>query len=132
MDDLTKHWIDLSLSEKEGPSLCLKKEQVMEEFCLAAKFLTKRALNTDPIASTFQPLWCSKNGFIVKNIGDHVIFFTFDSKNEVEWILSSEPWSFDKHLIVLQHYEKDNNIQSTDFNKFFFFGYKCIIFLRDL
>ena len=120
MDDLTKHWIGLSLSEKEGPGLCLKKEQAVEEFCLAAKFLTKRALNTDAIAKTFQPLWRSKNGFKVTNMGEHVILFTFDNKYEVERILSSEPWSFDKHLIVLQRYEKDSNIQNMDFNRVVF------------
>ena len=35
------------------------------------------------------------------------MLFTFDNQQEMEKILASEPWSFDKHLVVLQRYEKD-------------------------
>ena len=38
----------------------------------------------------------------------------------MERILSSEPWSLDKHLIVLQRYEKGSNIQTMDFNRVVF------------
>ena len=53
MDDLTKHWSSLSLSDKEGTGLRLKKEQAANDFTIAAKFFTKRALNIDAIARTF-------------------------------------------------------------------------------
>ena len=71
------------------------------EFIIAAKFFMKRALNMDAIALTFQPLWRSKNGFNVKNMGNHIVLFIFDNKREVETIIENEPWSFDKHLMVL-------------------------------
>ena len=45
MDDLTEKWKNLSLSEREGPGLSLREEKAMTEYILAAKFLTKRALN---------------------------------------------------------------------------------------
>lgn len=32
-------------------------------------------------------------------------------------ILSSEPWSFDKHLVVTQLYEKDSAIEELSFNQ---------------
>ena len=56
MEELTKSWRDLSLSEREGPDLYIKEEQAMPEFSLAAKFLTKHALNFEAIANTFQLL----------------------------------------------------------------------------
>ena len=56
MEELTKSWRDLSLSEREGPDLYIKEEQAMPEFSLAAKFLTKHALNCEAIANTFQLL----------------------------------------------------------------------------
>ena len=63
MEDLTKSWSCLTLSEIEGSSLRLTEEQVEIEHVLAVKFLTKRALNIDAIAKTFTPLWRAKNGF---------------------------------------------------------------------
>ena len=66
MEDLTKSWSCLTLSESEGFDLRPTEEQAVVEFILMAKFLTKCALNIDAIAKTFTPNWRSKNGFKVK------------------------------------------------------------------
>ena len=116
MDDLTEKWKNLSLSEREGPGLSLREEQAMTEYILAAKFLTKRALNFKAIANTFQLLWRSRNGFKIENLRDHTALFIFYEKTEIDKILASEPWSFDKHLMVLQRYDKDMSIRTTNFN----------------
>ena len=91
MEDLTKSWSCLTLSECEGSDLQLTNEQVEIEFVFAAKFLTKRALNSDAIAKTFTPLWRSKNEFKVKREGDHTVLFTFGDKSEMENFLATEP-----------------------------------------
>ena len=70
----------------------------------------------DAIALTFQPLWRSKNGFKVKNMGNHIVLFIFDNKREVETIIENDPWSFDKHLVVLQRYDKDTPFEELQFN----------------
>ena len=117
MDDLTKHWSSLSLLDRKGSGLRLKKEQVVNEYIIAARFLTKRPLNIDAIASTFSPLWRSKAGFNIKNNGDHVILFSFDSELEVDRILLLEPWCFDKHLMVLSKVKKDSSLKECNFNR---------------
>lgn len=88
----------------------------MTESILVAKFLTKRAFNIDAIAKTFTPLWRSKNGFKIKNEGDHVVLFTFDDKCEMEKVFAVEPWSFDKHLMVLQCYNRETDVGDMEFN----------------
>ena len=78
--------------------------------------MTKRALNIDAIAKTFSPIWRARNGFKVQKEGDHVVLFTFDNKTEMEKVLAAEPWSFDKHLMVLQRHDKDTDVVDMKFN----------------
>lgn len=40
----------------------------------------------------------------------------FKSNTEVERILSSKPWSFDKHILALQRYDKDTSLKDYGFN----------------
>ena len=83
MESLTKHWSNLSLNDREGGGVFLAKKRSSSECIIAAKFLTKRALNMEAIISMFNPLWRSKHGFEVRNAGDHVVLFVFDNKEEV-------------------------------------------------
>ena len=52
-----KHWRNLSLNEREGGKLAVKKDRATQEFTLVAKFLTKRVLNSEAIVRTSSPLW---------------------------------------------------------------------------
>ena len=115
MESLTKYWSNMSLNYREGGKVSLNKEQSSAEFFIAAKFLTNRALNIDAVIRTFSPLWRAINGFNVRNMGDHILLFVFDNKKEVEKIFASEPWSFDKHLVVLQRFENNSPICELSF-----------------
>lgn len=102
MENLTNNWRKLLLNDREGGKLAVKKDRVSHEYAIVARLLTKRVLNTDAIIRTFSPLWQSRNGFKVRNAGDHMLLFVFDNAEEVGKFLASEPWSFDRHLVVLQ------------------------------
>lgn len=56
MEDLANNWTKLSLSEKEGDKLDLKKNKKDQRFFLAAKFFSRRSLNVEAVAKTFKPL----------------------------------------------------------------------------
>ena len=83
---------------------------------IAAKFLTKRALNPKAVAATFTPIWRSKRGFKIKNLGNLIMLFSFDNETEVNTILANAPWSFNKHLMILQKYDGVSKIEDLDFN----------------
>lgn len=91
MDNLSNRWKSLSLSEKEGTGLALKPNQATSEFSMVARFLTRQPINLDAIVNTLNPLWRSKTGFQMKFVSDHLIRFSFDSKEEVDKILAAEP-----------------------------------------
>ena len=117
MEEITKTWNNLTLSECEGSNFHITEEQAKIEFILATKFLTKQALNIDAIAKTFTPIWRLRNGFKIKKESDHVVLFTFDEKSEIDKIMAAEPWSFDKRLMVLQWYGKETDLGDMEFNK---------------
>ena len=73
MDDLTKQWSGLTISQKERPKVRLQDEMAASVFIIAAKFLTKRALNPNAVIATFTPIWRSKRGFKIKNLGTHIM-----------------------------------------------------------
>ena len=57
------------------------------------------------------------NGFRVRNQGNNIVLFVFDNLMEVEKILKSQPWSFDKHLILMQCYLSDVPVTELVFEK---------------
>ena len=117
MEDLAQSWMRLSLSERERPGCRLTTEESVKQFSIAARFTTKRAINVDSIARTFTPLWRAKKGFKIQKIRDHEMLFSFDTKEEVDKILNSEPWSFDKHLVVMQRYDHDLPLEDIKFER---------------
>ena len=80
MENLAGLWERLSLSEEEGS---LFKSEAMEggSGCVvAAKFFTHRVLNIEAVARTFKPLWRTKLGFEVKDVGNHIVLFFLGMK----------------------------------------------------
>ena len=102
MEQLTTSWRNLSLSEKEQTGFILPEDHRKGEFFIAAKFLTSCFLQMEVVARTFKQLWRMSNGFRVCNQGNNIVLFVFDNLMEVDKILKSQPWSFDKHLIIMQ------------------------------
>ena len=88
-----------------------------KDFILAAKFYTKRVLNVDVVAQNFSQLWHTRNGFKIKDQGNHIVLFIFQNKFNSDRILSSQPWSFNKFLVVFQRYENSIHVRNLDFEK---------------
>ena len=107
MDDILFDWKKLSLTEEEDTKLSLSKSKntCSKEFVLAAKFLTKRALNVEAVGRTFKPLWRAKKEFKVREVGDHILLFVFELESDAERVLVNEPWTFDKHVVLLQRFD---------------------------
>ena len=90
MDEITQGWSSLSLLDREGDNMKLKKKCPTEEFSLVARFLTSRELSMDAVARTFTLLWRTHNGFQIRKLGDHKFLFIFDNKPDAERVLQNE------------------------------------------
>ena len=86
MDEVLNEWKKLSLTTEEGTKLSLTKSKNLskKEYVLAAKFLTKHALNVDAIGRTFKPLWKARIEFKIKEVGDHILLFVFELETDAE------------------------------------------------
>ena len=100
---------------------------------MAAKFLTKRALNVEAIGRTFKPLWRAKKDFKVREVGDHILLFVFELEADAEWVLANEPWTFDKHIVLLQRFDGSTPPRYLRFTKLKFWVqiYGLLISLLD-
>ena len=110
-------WENLTLSEKEQVDFILPEDHRKGEFMIAAKFLTSRFLQMEAVARTFKQLWRTNKGFRIRNQGNNTVLFIFESLDEVDKILRSQLWSFDKHLIVMQRYSGEVPVQEIRFTK---------------
>ena len=115
MEELTRRCDRLSLSAREDTRITLSKKQVTSDYVVATKFYTRRALNMEVVMRTFRPLWCTKDGFEVMNAGNNVLLFAFEREVDVEKVLLGEPWSYDRHLVVLERFDGRKPISELEF-----------------
>ncbi|KAK7829774.1 hypothetical protein CFP56_028868 [Quercus suber] len=102
MDNLSALWETFSLTESKGSKYHVEDGDLEGKFLLAVQFFTSRMLNIEAIARTFKLLWHTKRGFEARDMGDHRVLFIFSEKFDVDRVLASEPWSFDKYLVALK------------------------------
>ena len=107
------------MDDREGGEVKLNENESSKNVTIAAKILTKRALNTESKIRTFNPIWRPKNGFKVRNVGNHTILFIFDNEEEVEKIMEGESWSFDKHFMMIKQYDYSIPVKDLVFDHVF-------------
>ena len=71
----------------------------------------------EAIGRMFKPLWRAKKDFEVHEVGDHVLLFVFELEADAEWVLANEPWTFDKHAVLLQRFDGSTPSRYLRFTK---------------
>lgn len=61
-----------------------------------------------------------KQGFEVKDVGNHTVLFMFANEVDEERVLMGDPWCYDKHLVSLRRLDKSVPIKELEFNKTLF------------
>ncbi len=115
MESLEGLWEKFSLSEQESQKVDLVSTTTQPKSLLAAKFLTRRALNVESVARTFKPLWRTDHGFTIRDMNDNKLVFVFEDEADRERVMLGEPWVYDKYLVILQRIEEDEAIEEVAF-----------------
>jgi hypothetical protein len=101
MDDLTRNWKNLSLTDKEDRRIVVTTEAENGEYILAASFLTKRVINMESVLRALKPLWRPVKELKARDMGDNKAILIFRDEVDLERVLANGPWSFDKHIVIL-------------------------------
>uniref|UniRef100_A0A2N9H3A9 Uncharacterized protein n=1 Tax=Fagus sylvatica TaxID=28930 RepID=A0A2N9H3A9_FAGSY len=117
MDSLEAQWEKFTLSEAEGDTADLVSTTDQPKSYLAAKFLTRRALNAEAVARTFTPLWRTDHGFTIRDMNENRLVFIFEDEADRERVMMGEPWAYDKHLVVFQRIEEEEAIDDVVFQE---------------
>lgn len=91
---------------EEGNKVDLTAKKKAGEHVLAAKCPTHRNINLEVVARTFRQLWRTRGNFEV---------MTLEFEVDTEKVLMGEPWTFDRHLVVLERYDGSTPIQNLQF-----------------
>lgn len=102
MANIEDFWARFSITEGEEQGADVSKQGELCLYRLAAKFFTKRVVNTEAVARTFKPLWQPSGELKIRDIGGNLLLFEFEDSMDLERVLEFEPWSYDKSLVVFQ------------------------------
>nr|POE75835.1 uncharacterized protein CFP56_05105 [Quercus suber] len=59
--------------------------------------------------------WHVKKGFEARDMGNHCVLFVFMEEFDIDKVLASEPWSFDKNLVALKRVSRLAEVRGLNF-----------------
>ena len=56
----------------------------------------------------------------MSNAGNNILLIEFELEVDAEKVLQGEPWSFDRHLVILQQFNGSKAIKELEFRVYAF------------
>ncbi|KAF3950548.1 hypothetical protein CMV_023716 [Castanea mollissima] len=117
MDEVTKKWGNLSLTEREEVEHDLQDTELVEGAAIVAKFFTKRRVNLEAVATTLKSAWRTDFSFEVRDLGENKAISLFEDETDMVRVLTKGTWSFDKYLVAVHKLGEEELIQNICFDK---------------
>ncbi|OMO88292.1 reverse transcriptase [Corchorus capsularis] len=111
----------LSLQEGEKPKVVISQDLLEEGdggaqfFSLIGKFFTEKKANLEGMRTTLFNAWKLQMGLIVKEVGEKIYMFQFKDEAERDRVLVTQPWHFNRILLVLKKYDGVEKPEEVDF-----------------
>ncbi|OMP03234.1 hypothetical protein COLO4_10561 [Corchorus olitorius] len=109
-EGLSALWENFNLTKEETMEMAVNHTMVAEslaegKLCLIGKLLSRRAVNIDVMRNVLHMVWKLSGGLQVREIGEKLYIFQFESEVEKERVYQQGPWNFNKALLVLKNYD---------------------------
>lgn len=95
----------IGIEDEENAKLIFyeEAEDVSNKFdcCLVWHFLTRKGLNVQAMNSKIADIWRPLRGINIKDLKPCVFLFQFHHVDDMDWVFSGGPWSFDSAMLVL-------------------------------
>lgn len=96
---------DLDIPTEENEELTFEEgveEEVNRfELCLVGRFLTEKNINTRAMKTKMVDLWKPAMGINIKDLKPGLFLFQFFHREDMQWVISNGPWTFDGALLVI-------------------------------
>ncbi|KAJ4822549.1 hypothetical protein Tsubulata_042661 [Turnera subulata] len=81
---------------------------------LVGKLRTEKGFNSKALMQTMSSLWSVKRGLQISELEKNFYMFRFKDERDKNRVLMGEPWHFDRHVVVLQAIEGNEQPSNID------------------
>lgn len=100
----------ISLSEKEKIGLSIEGCEVADARvqgarCLMGKICMEKGINKEAFKSILTRLWRTTGRVIFRELQEKIWLFEFVDEADKRRVMVGRPWSFDRHILMLNEFE---------------------------
>ncbi|XP_059450945.1 uncharacterized protein LOC132181722 [Corylus avellana] len=122
MDDLSKMWMNLSLTEEESLDLDTPDEELLDglergKFCVLGKLVTDRMISKETIKMTLHCWWKPLGSLSFQVLGENLFLVEFTNVGDKKRILEGRPWVFEGSLFLLEDFDRLSSPSEYTFEK---------------
>jgi hypothetical protein len=109
-EQLAKLYGNMSLSEGEKTGIAITEGEIEEAraqggWCLIGRIWLGKKVNKEAFTSVLSRIWCTTSGVIFKELEDNIWLFEFKDVGDMRRVLEGRPWSYDRHILVLNEFD---------------------------
>jgi hypothetical protein len=112
--------ISLTEREKIGISVTEGDVDIAKGYgnrCLVGKLWADKVVNKEAFKSVLSGLWRTAEGVVFKEVQDNMWLFEFADEEDKARVMAGRPWSFDRHILVLNEFNGNIPPSQMDFSR---------------
>ena len=113
-EELELLWPKLKDTEEEEVSVnlgreCTRATKEKARNCLVMKVLSRSGIILDALRKNIRMLWKPNKSLQISVIEEEMFLVEFDDERDKRRILEMSPWDYEKQLVLLQEFERDQD-----------------------